>query len=152
PGGLPTAIAGPKAASAVAEATTRGAAATTAEAAPTGPGKGADGFFALPARSNNVSPKTPVAQSWANVGPQPNALSTGERRSGEARRGAARPAPPPGGAGAPRPGVPGSPGAATKPKRVPPAQVPDAMMRALDKYDALMKSRRNGGGQLDRSL
>ncbi len=34
---------------------------------------------------------------------------------------------------------------------VPLAQVPDAMMRALDKYDALMRSRR-GGAQVDRNL
>ena len=40
---------------------------------------------------------------------------------------------------------------AETPLMVPPAQVPDAMMRALDKYDALMRSRR-GGAQVDRNL
>jgi hypothetical protein len=35
---------------------------------------------------------------------------------------------------------------------LPAAQVPEAMMRALDKYDALMRSRRNANGQVDQSL
>lgn len=149
---LPTAIAGsPKAASAVAEATTRGAAATTAEAAPTGPGKGADGFFALPARMNNVVPKNPVPQSWAQVGTQPNALSTAERRGVESIKASAKTTAPAAVAEAPTTDA-GTTGTAANPQMVPAGQVPDAMMRALDKYDALMKSRRAGGATLDRNL
>jgi hypothetical protein len=99
--------------------------------------KSSDGFFPVPPRVNNVTPRMPIAITPANVGTQPLALSNTERRTVP-------------------PVTVSAPSATTDPamtasQMVPAAQVPDAMMRALDKYDALMRSRRNGN-QLDRNL
>jgi hypothetical protein len=103
--------------------------------------KASDGYFPVPARVNNVTPRMPIALTPANVGPQPLALSN----TANADRRALPP-------------LTVTPSAATAEtvattasQMVPTAQVPDAMMRALDKYDALMRSRR-GANQVDRNL
>jgi hypothetical protein len=144
PTGSPMSLAGPQAAAAAAaaEATNR---ATTAPAAAAKP---ADGYFAVPQRVNNITPKTPVPQTYANVGTHPLALSNAERRAAAEQ---IRVSTPPAIAEAPAATNPLGISPAAGAAQVPAAQVPDAMMRALDKYDALMKSRR-GGAQVDRNL
>ncbi len=120
---------------------TAGAIAPTATAASALPAtaatRPADGFFPVPPRVNNVTPRMPIALTPANVGPQPLALSNTGRRT----------LPP---VTVTPASAPADPTMAAS-QRVPPAQVPDAMMRALDKYDALLRSRR-GGGQVDHNL
>jgi hypothetical protein len=93
----------------------------------------------VPPRVNNVVPRMPPVLTQANVGTQPLALSNAERRKMDAVKVTAS-----------------APTGATPVEAAPiapvaPPQVPDAMMRALDKYDALMRSR-GGGGTLDKSL
>ncbi|MBI3513774.1 MAG: hypothetical protein HY060_06910 [Proteobacteria bacterium] len=115
-----------------------GAAASTGVQATTAAAKAAsDGFFPVPARTNNVVPRMPIALNPTNVGTQPLALSNPERRTLDAVTVSA-------------PVTPSATAEATTPM-VPTSQVPEAMMRALDKYDALMKNRR-GGTQVDRAL
>jgi hypothetical protein len=82
----------------------------------------------------------PPVLTQANVGTQPLALSNAERRRMDAVKVT------PSSATAETPVVEVAP---ITPVAAP--QVPDAMMRALDKYDALMRSR-GGGGTLDKSL
>jgi len=85
----------------------------------------------------------------ALVGRQPGGLSTREGAK-PAATATATPAPMAIPTAATSPSL-ASATVAETPAMLPPAQVPDAMMRALDKYDALMRSRR-GGAQVDRNL
>jgi hypothetical protein len=102
--------------------------------------------FPAPARTNNVMPRMPVVQNPANVGTQPLALSNVDHRSINV----VAPSTPP---AAVTPAASVQAAAGTTPLApVPPSQIPDAMARALDKYDALMRSRRGANGQVDRSL
>jgi hypothetical protein len=138
-----------------ASSATANAAAQSTLAAAQATARPADGYYPVPARINNVVPRQPVALNSVNVGTKPLALSNSERGSADVVKAAApaTPMPPP----ATPAVVAATPAqsAAAQPElggaMVPPAQVPEAMMRALDKYDALMKSRR-GGGQVDRNL
>jgi hypothetical protein len=123
----------------------------------------ATGGFPIPPRTNNVTPRMPIATTQMNVGTQPLALSNTDRRNADPIKLSA-PATPPTGAPATTTATPTAPtiaGAATVTPaaagplpnpNLPTAQVPDAMMRALDKYDALMRSRRKDNGQVDQSL
>jgi hypothetical protein len=146
-----------------ASSATASAAAQSTLAAAQGSARSADGYFAVPARTNNVVPRQPVAINPVNVGTQPLALSTPERRTTDtvkvsAAAAPAAPTPTPTPSALATTPAPAAQSAAAQPQpelagaMVAPAQVPEAMMRALDKYDALMKSRRNSGGQVDRNL
>jgi hypothetical protein len=150
----------PVAAVAAGSVSTSGPAARTADSG-AAIGRASDGFFPAPQRTNNVSPRMPVALTPANIGPQPLALTTSERTSlapvtvtsPAIKASATASAPLPAAttaSGATMPSTIDTTGLAPS-QIVPPAQVPDAMMRALDKYDALMKSRRNGD-QVNHSL
>ncbi len=153
PSGNPMAIASPAAMTAAAATAPAPSAAKAATAdAParstlTLPSKDTEGYFPLPARVNNVTARAPVPESYANVGRQPGGLST---REGTKPAATATPAPIAIPTAATSPSL-ASATVAETPAMVPLAQVPDAMMRALDKYDALMRSRR-GGAQVDRNL
>ncbi|HUA57030.1 MAG TPA: hypothetical protein VMB81_32905 [Candidatus Sulfotelmatobacter sp.] len=151
---------------AAASLATGGTAAPRASDSAAAIGRPGDGFFPIPARTNNMVPRMPVAITQANVGPQPLALTTSERATLPTMT-VTPPAAIKASATAPAAGATAAPAAApsaaaTMPPNVnttglapsqivPPAQIPDAMMRALDKYDALMKSRRSGD-QVDHSL
>jgi hypothetical protein len=152
----PLSIASPNLAPAVAKQATQTAAAATPAnaAAPTATTAATPtGGFPVPARSNNVIPRMPVATTPMNVGVQPLALSTPERRPADTAK--TSPTAP---TTTPAPTVSATPIAAAvsagplPSPTLPTAQVPEAMMRALDKYDALMRSRRNANGQVDQSL
>jgi len=158
----PLSIATPNLPPAVAKQATQTATAAaptaTTAAAPTG-------GFPVPARSNNVVPRMPVATTPMNVGVQPLALSTPERRpvdtaktsatttaAAEPTQATTTPAAAP---ASPTNSAPIAAAVSAGPlpsPTLPAAQVPEAMMRALDKYDALMRSRRNANGQVDQSL
>jgi hypothetical protein len=163
----PLSIATPNLPPAVAkQATQTATAAAPANAAvPAAPTAIPTGGFPVPARSNNVVPRMPVATTPMNIGVQPLALSTPERHPVDTTKTSAT---------TPAPTSAAEPAQATAPvapttasaapiaasmsggplpsPTLPAAQVPEAMMRALDKYDALMRSRRNANGQVDQSL
>ena len=106
--------------------------------------------FPVPPRTNNITPRMPVAITPANVGTQPLALSTPLKPSSNTVTVSAPQSP-----AAPTPtATPAveTPAAVNPMAALPPSAVPDAMMRALDKYDALMRTRRNSNGQVDQSL
>ena len=151
----PLSIATPNLPPAVAKQATQTATAATpanatAAAAPTG-------GFPVPPRSNNVVPRMPVATTPMNIGVQPLALSTPERHPVDTAKTSAT-TPTTTSAATPAPTASATPIAAAvaagplPSPTLPTAQVPEAMMRALDKYDALMRSRRNANGQVDQSL
>lgn len=123
--------------------------------------------FPVPPRTNNLTPRMPVPDTHMGVGTQPLALSSPQafpvntvKASQQTAAVPTATTAAPASTAATTTSAPtiGAPTAAaampvTNPlATLPPAQVPDAMMRALDKYDALMKSRRNNNGQVDQSL
>ncbi len=144
----------PAASAATATATAAPVAAAQAAAAPAVvaqaaavPGKGPDanGFFAMPPRLNNVKPRMPVATGPTFSQPNPPALA------GEARARGTDALNQPPTILSPDGNTTVPPSAAAEAANLAGGGVSDAMQRALDKYDQLVKGRKGAAPSVNQT-